>query len=199
MKLIHKTPLGKYSANATGVGERRKSTAQKRHLVNNIVSSIGKKKKTTKTQEKSSSKFFFSKIPFYFAISSVPWWRAPANSHPSVCCISVLPSPCHSGTFQAWHQPVQVPLWGFCPWWWFSCSPGHEFHQRNLFAKGPLEGFSQSCVYYWVLLMAILAFLNCLQSQGILTPKDLLIKQHFPCVGWDPDSEPTYAQIWVYI
>jgi len=45
MKLIHETPIGKCSANAIGVGERRKSTAQKRCLVNNIVSTLKKKKK----------------------------------------------------------------------------------------------------------------------------------------------------------
>lgn len=103
MKLIHKTPLGKYSANATGVGERRKSTAQRRHLVNNTVSSVGKKKKNLKRKAAHS----FS--PWYLSIFPFPLSHSKGHqqiaTHLSVCCTSVLPSLCHSGTSQACAGP----------------------------------------------------------------------------------------------
>lgn len=87
MKLIHKTPLGKYSANATGVGERRKSTAQKRHLVNNIVSSIGKKKKkNNKTSREKQQQILFLQDTFLFCHFLRPMVKG-TSEQPPICLL----------------------------------------------------------------------------------------------------------------
>lgn len=103
MKLIHETPGGKYSANATGVGERNKSTAQKRHLVNNIVWTV---KKNIKRKAARS----FS--PRYLSVFRLPLSHGEGHQQTATHLLAVFQ--CfhhrHPGTFSAWRQRSSLRL-----------------------------------------------------------------------------------------
>lgn len=148
------------------MGERRKSTAQKRRLVNNVVSAVKKEKKKKKSREKrrilslqDTSLFSRCLCPAVRGISKQPrvcGLYFGACLHPRVVRAPSAPAVgaalggrrLKQADGSAARVPVRVrcsrprlgcPLWG--PGW---VSP------RDLFAKGPVEGFSRYCGHCWV-------------------------------------------------
>lgn len=216
MKLIHKTLLGKYSANATGVEERRISSAQRRHLVNNIVSTGGggggggvgwrggERKKVKKRERKGAHSFFPRYLSFFPLPPSHDEGHQQTSKHlPAVfqCfhhhVIQTPSVPAVSAALQTagWSRPTVLLVMAWLPPLGMGTGSTKELlgegtGWRLQSVMGLLLGFTSDYA----------GFPKLPPVSGYLLPlKDLLTKQNIRCVGWDPASETMPAQTRAYI